>query len=1237
MELDRVIELHTPGLARGSGCLIAAGLILTAKHAVGGVGTPCRWRRLVQTERDATAQMQPFADAEVAWVSDQIDVALVAPRGGGVFVAGLPSLKLGALAPGEAISVAYAGYPHYLVDDERSDRDVGRARVDAARGARAGALLLDLAGSAPTDKYDWQGISGGPVFAGDVLVGHLERVPARLPSTVLQAVPVRRWVDDAGAAALLAANGMHMQAEAVGAADVAALPASGSWAPLRERYRQAVLKTFCTLNRAGLLAQQASAPVPAAAAYAALKFTPEKTSAPVDTHSIQPPGVADAARLSRLVLTGEPGAGKSTVLKQALGLVAQPGGLLPIWLPLAELPDDKRQLTAERIVVTLVEQAHEQLLLAEVNADFFKAALSEAPFAVVAFDALDEAGGRARRDQVREALTAFSLAWPHARVWVSSRPGAYAEAPLPQPPNPDSEPSDRPLPAPWQRWTVAPLDASDVPAFLRIACHDDGSLADALAARADLESLTRSPLTLTMLAGMVVRGGLPADAASVFDSWVRTLCEQWDEAKGERASPDEYARRIDALRAIGWAVQERGEPATPFTRQLARQALSEVCSGSARDALLAVLLDRTGLIATVAGGPGEQSDQAARQPAPGALRFVHLQIQEYLAGAHLAARYADEPEAALAALQGRWFRPDWLEPLGFALAELARDADLHDELLQVVQGLDEPFEDLLARRTRLLARLLARVPRADPALVQQVVAELVRVIAQRQHFQLDACDALIHLAHHAAARPALRELARGAAWVGAIYGSDEYPTPSDAHPWRMRAVVALARAQGAATGRAEGLRLLDAIEPDAPDLPALLRCLQARAEWGQRQAAEARLAALFRLQALPPSDEPINELAVRQAVDRVLTDVGSPSRADQLIDELLRDHVQGDTSTLSFDTLLWAVQRGRLAPDAPLMNAHFESLRQQVMASLSDLYAPHELSARLHAAVALAPEHSSPALQQLFAATLRHQGLIWQLGGAVCERFPALASEAVRIMAAYVLDPEQTDRSRRNGTIHALVHSTDDAAAVPVLLELLQHLPALRWEGQRMAKSLRDRGYGPQALAVLQAQLRPERTDTDLNERIVDAARCIDPMAVDGWLDGRYRRSVAPPSHVQIDGGAGEPELPTRAQLEQALADATDSYDTTRILGRLVEIGEGDAALHHADDWLAALLPPQASTAPELGARLCDLSQQGVWCPAWCALLAQATRLVEPAKRQGLVDVLEYRVSCADTAGSSSQ
>ena len=40
-------------------------------------------------------------------------------------------------------------------------------------------------------------------------------------------------------------------------------------------------------------------------------------------------------------------------------------------------------------------------------------------------------------------------------------------------------------------------------------------------------------------------------------------------------------------------------------------------------------------------------------------------------------RFADEPAGVLAELQGRWFRAEWREPLGFMAAELVSLGDLH--------------------------------------------------------------------------------------------------------------------------------------------------------------------------------------------------------------------------------------------------------------------------------------------------------------------------------------------------------------------------------------------------------------------------------------------------------------------------------------------------------------------------------------------------------------------------------
>ncbi|MBV6520522.1 MAG: hypothetical protein MNPFHGCM_00638 [Gemmatimonadaceae bacterium] len=1239
MDLDRVVELHVPGSgSRGSGCLIGASVILTAAHVVGGLGAVCRWRRLTFPAGGDSALPTPFLDAEVLWVSEERDTALLSPRGGGVFVADVGAARLARPAIGEELMVDAAGFPRYASHGAQTDLVQLKASINAATGVRSGTLTLDVRGVAPTDARDWKGISGGPVFAGDALVAHLVHVPQGLGSAALVAIPVSRLAEDQDALAMLRATGIALPFPVVDAAQLAAIPASGHWRGLRARYARAVLDTWCQLDRSGLPTTGLAAAPQGRTFYTAMTLSPV---APSGGPAL---GVRDLAQLPRAAITGQPGAGKSTALKLALKIASDRPGTVPIWLSLAELPD-RGAIAAPRLVDVLVEQARRQLLLEEVNPEFFRSLLSEG-VAAIAFDGLDEAGGQARRQQVRDAIASFSQTWPACRMWLGSRPAAYDEGPFPEPSG-TQRPDETPR---WPRLDVRPLSPADMREFLKVAADDDGTLAAAIAARDDLEPLTRTPLTLTMLAGVAARQGLPSSAASVFERWVRTMCVSWEEAKGERASDDELARRLDALQVLAWAVQERGEPAATFSRQLARQALREIFGGvstAARDAMLDWAVLRSGLLVRVSG---DSSPHAAPL-----LQFAHLQIQEFLAGAHAAAMFADDASGFIGAMAGKWYRDDWREPLGFAVSQMANDGDLHNDLLRAVRDLDEPSEDLLHRRVRLVAWLLSKVANPERDLVAATVSQLAVVIDGRGYRQQDACAALIGLARHAEARAPLAAMAAGDALAPATPGYGGVSRSSVSYPWRLRAVEALARAEGSAAG----LRHLELVEPDAPDLESTLTCLKLRSEWGDASTARLRLQALF---------EDAGDLTDRQTIDRVLREVGDVETADALIDRML---ARGP----DLADLVWACQRGRIAPTNPLLEDALATVHRTVKTGATDFAGSDRLRSDLNPAFDLVQLQCTPGLLALLESTLDHPDLLWYLGPRIVEQVPELRPRAIAAMADYVVDVTLTDRSRRSAVVFALCHCPDEDRIVPVLLHLLGQETVFRWEGERIADALLNRGQGVAALAVLRGLLK-HGTDViteDLNRRIVDVAWRLDPGALFGWLDTLYRTGdpVADARQLEVvwnrsgigavaqswfahvlrqdtgrdfllagadasrdtpfanfalralagsvaaDEAAGDRvESSSGRELEEKFDRADDAWEAATILGAMAGIGESERAVRLADGWLATAGPATRANAKLIANRISALSDSDFWRPEWRDLLASAIRLIDRDDRR---------------------
>jgi len=373
------------------------------------------------------------------------------------------------------------------------------------------------------------------------------------------------------------------------------------------------------------------------------------------------------ARLDRVVIVGEGGTGKSTLLKQMLALSAGEGRI-PVWLPLARLPTEG-VLTITTLIEQLVEQARTQLGVEEVNRSFFEKAACDGLLAI-GFDALDECGSLARRQKVRGLILEVAREWKGCRIFVTSRSDALRETPLPM--FSDSSKANDDKRDPFLGLTPLPFTRDDVTPFLEAAFDDGEQLAQQLLARTGIEALLETPLTL-MLVGLVARtseGFLPATRTPLFARCLDTVVDTWEDAKGMPVVDGlDRHQRLDVLRRLGWEAQRSEEDV--LDARAAGAALLPALGNPARaKAAVDGLARRNLLLRAETAGQGALDVRS--------IRFAHPQFREYLAGAHLAEQFALDATAAAAAMAPYWLDSGWLEVLRFGIATLEDDPELRD-------------------------------------------------------------------------------------------------------------------------------------------------------------------------------------------------------------------------------------------------------------------------------------------------------------------------------------------------------------------------------------------------------------------------------------------------------------------------------------------------------------------------------------------------------------------------------
>jgi formylglycine-generating enzyme required for sulfatase activity len=406
---------------------------------------------------------------------------------------------------------------------------------------------------------------------------------------------------------------------------------------------------------------------------------------------------------TRLVITGDPGSGKSTFLRWIIHslcearLGGRQDGAFPILLRVSDLTDflDKAPAHGDRpqSAMWIVRCLGAQCGLQGLDEEFFLRTLREGP-CLLALDGLDEAPSAAVRERLARMVDDAARNWPNTRIVMTTRPQAYeGEAVLPR----------------FTDARIGGLDKEAVRTFLRrwsealfpeseeAAARHAGELVSAVESRAEIRRAAQSPVMLTALAVLHWNEKrLPEQRADLYESILTWLSRSRQQRPG-RPAPE---RCIALLQELARAMQEH-----PDGRKV--QAPREWAAG--------VLAPRFREIAD----PGEQRQRAEKFLAEEELdsgiivrrgnevRFWHLTFQEHLAARALAA----EPDWPMLFAAGRAWRPEWREVV-LLLAGL-----LHAQRVERVDALVSSVLD--AAEGAGFGAKLARWLGATPSLTDQ--------------------------------------------------------------------------------------------------------------------------------------------------------------------------------------------------------------------------------------------------------------------------------------------------------------------------------------------------------------------------------------------------------------------------------------------------------------------------------------------------------------------------------------
>ncbi len=413
---------------------------------------------------------------------------------------------------------------------------------------------------------------------------------------------------------------------------------------------------------------------------------------------------------SRLIITGGPGSGKTTVLqhiawslartflkkdekiaKEKLGL--NPPIPLPIYAPLSLYASYLRDLpNGERRKKTIVAFLAEHLLQSQtglnIDAKFIDNLLDEGEHVLLLLDGLDEIPDEDERGEIRQDIEQLAAGKEKLRIVVTSRTTAYQGQSV--------------LGRGFQHLSVLPIDEKQIASMIEQAYKAifPNSLPKAKKKASELikgikkleadrrerladeaQTLVSSPLMVRMF--LIVHfnnRNLPEQRADLYEKAIEAMLSS-DYTLDEDVSRD-IRNRIgvklsrEMLALLAFRMHQRGQEQG---REIEEDALKKILNNEPSYApFVRQLLSQTRQRGTLL----EERD--------GEYRFIHLSFQEFLVGRYLVEEWVDTERIAKFLEDGPVHESWWREPILLMLGYLDIEKRKQSrKMLHRLGGLDE--------------------------------------------------------------------------------------------------------------------------------------------------------------------------------------------------------------------------------------------------------------------------------------------------------------------------------------------------------------------------------------------------------------------------------------------------------------------------------------------------------------------------------------------------------------------
>ncbi|MFE3664320.1 NACHT domain-containing protein [Streptomyces sp. NPDC059164] len=614
---DRTVVVTA--IQQGSGVLIADRLVLTCAHVVKS-GSVLVAHPAVSDQVRAT----------VAWIDYGLDVALletVEP------VRPVPPVRLGVVDTRQAIpGCEITGFPRVqrYGPDRRLEADQYTATVLPVAGQVRDLLVCDLDGppaARPDDEpAALSGLSGGPVFMGDVLLGVARQVPRQRDGRRVECVPLGPVLAAKPFRLVCRRTGIDLRQERVHGSFPKDLRYEAEYAQaLGVAYRRTKIFGLDELSRHDREWDLDTA-------YLSLEAQAQDRAAPGGPPL--PRRIDDLlADRPRVLLRGDAGAGKTTLLwwlaahasARTLGDALAPlNGLIPFVVPL-------RTLRARGMTFPgPAELSGAAGLVVDTAPEGWAGRVLESGRALLLVDGLDEVPPE-EREQAHTWLSQLLARYPETRCVVTVRPLAVE--------------------ADWLRsedfaeLRLLPMRNEDIQAFAaswhraaRLSEEDDHERLDELERglsrqfdqNSTLRDLARTPLLCAVICALhrLRDGLLPETRWKLYRSALEMLLGHRDHRRrignpeGIDLTVEEHTQLLQRIAV--WLVRE-GQ--SEFTRDQALRQLGRALAGMERvstqgppEKILTHLLNRSGLL---------------QEHGDGTYQFIHRTFQDYLAAKEL--------------------------------------------------------------------------------------------------------------------------------------------------------------------------------------------------------------------------------------------------------------------------------------------------------------------------------------------------------------------------------------------------------------------------------------------------------------------------------------------------------------------------------------------------------------------------------------------------------------------------